>query len=111
MQSQSNIERQVMASVAVIYVARKLLSHTALEVYVFAASLFAIWKLVWVTRVLQNFSTAEHNGLNAVGNYLLVAVSHTNIAVQLTLLVGALAFISLLVDFVRSISFSRSLAF
>jgi hypothetical protein len=107
---QSKIEKQVMASVAVIYAARKLLSRTALELYVLAASAVMLWQLVWVHKVFANFFTVEKHGFGAMSNYLLYAVEHTHLAVQLTLLVAALALASLLVDFVKSVSAERLLA-
>lgn len=97
-----------MASVAVIYTARKLLSHTALEMYILAASAIALWRLVWVHKVFDNFFAVEKNGLGAISNYLLYAIQHTNVAVQLTLLVAAVAFIALLVDFIKSASAPRT---
>ena len=93
-----------MASVAVIYTARKLLSRTALELYVLAVSAIALWQLVWVHKVFANFFAVEKNGLGSVATYLVYAVEHTHLAVQLTILVAALAFVALLVDFVRSVS-------
>jgi hypothetical protein len=107
---QSKIERQVMASVAVVYTVRKLISRTAIELYVLALATVAMWRLVWVHRVLQNFSTEQRYGLSATGNYLLVAVEHTQVAVQLTLLVAACAFVALVLDFARSAA-SRQMAF
>ena len=104
----SNIERQVMASVAVIYTVRKLLSRTALELYVLAASAVVLWRLVWVHKVFANFFVEEKLGFGAISNYLLYAVEHTNIVVQLTLLVAAVAFVALLVDFVKSASEPRA---
>ena len=107
----TTIERQVMASVAVIYTVRRLLSRTALELYVLVVAALALWRLVWVHRVLQNFSTEEHYGLSATGNYLLVAVEHTNIAVQFLLLVAACACVALAMDTIKSFTSDRQMAF
>ena len=100
----SKIEQQVMASVAVIYAARALTSRTALEFYVFFLSVWGIGRLVWVSKVFENFSLVEKQGLGAMSNYILYAVEHTHLAVQLTLLVAAVALISLVIDLVRSVS-------
>jgi hypothetical protein len=97
-----------MASVAVIYAVRKLAGMTALKIYALVLSVFAIGKLVWVSKVLDNFFMVEKHGLGAMSNYLLAALEHTNVAVQLTLLVAALVFVSLLVDFVKSVSAPRT---
>ena len=96
----NTLERQVMASVAVIYGARMLMSYTALKVYVILFSVGVIARLVWVAKVLQNFAIVEHNGISATGNYVLYALGHTQFAVQLTLLVATAAFISLVVPLV-----------
>lgn len=106
----SNIERQVMASVGAIYLWRALTNMTALKIYALILSVWGIGRLVWVSKVFDNFFAVEKNGFASMFNYLLVAVEHTNIAVQLTLLVAALAFISLLVDFVKSASVQRTFA-
>lgn len=106
---QTKIEQQVMAGVAVVYAARKLLSRTALELYVLAASAIALWQLVWVHKVFENFFAVEKNGFGSMFNYLIVAVEHTHLAVQLTLLVAALAFVALLVDVARSVATPRTL--
>jgi len=100
--TQSNIERQVMANVGVIYSVRKIFGPTALKAYVFVASVAALWKLVWVTRVFQNFALVERHGVASMGNYLLYAVAHTSPLVQLTLVVGAIAFIALFADLMRA---------
>jgi hypothetical protein len=92
----SNIERNVMASVATVYTVRALLSRTALKLYVCAASLWGIGQLVWVSRVFENFQQAG-NTLQ----FIAAAVLHTEIMVQLVLLVGGVAFISLFFDLFR----------
>ncbi len=107
---QSKIEQQVMAGVGVIYTARMLTGLTALKIYALILSVWGIGRLVWVSKVFDNFFAVEKNGVGAIFNYLLVAVEHTHLAVQLTLLVAALAFVSLMVDFVKSVSMSRTFA-
>ena len=98
----STIERQVMASVALIHTARRLVSWTALKVYVLAASFWGIVVLVHVSAVAANFTNVAQNGVGDTLVYLLTAVFSTNLLVQLALIlvVGTLA--SLLVDIVRS---------
>lgn len=102
MTTQTNLEQRVMANVGVIYSARQLLGPTALKLYVLVAAMLAIWRLVWVTRVLQNFAAVEKNGLASMANYLVYAVLHTHPAVQITLAIAAVAFVLLLADLVRS---------
>ncbi len=94
----SKIEQQVMASVGVIYAVRQLFSATALKLYVCVASLWGIGQLVWVSRVFENLSSA---GLQGAVNFVLAAVLNTDLLVQLTLVVGVVAFISLAVDMTR----------
>jgi hypothetical protein len=105
---QSAIERQVMAAVGVIYVARLLVSRTAVELYVLAASSVAIWQLTWVHKVFENFFTALRGGLPDVSTYLLVAVTHAHLAVQLTLVVAAVAGITFILDMARALSPAHS---
>ncbi|HEY5382947.1 MAG TPA: hypothetical protein VIJ88_00070 [Candidatus Paceibacterota bacterium] len=103
----SKIEQQVMASVGVVYTMRKLTELTALKIYALILSIWAIGRLVWVSKVFDNFFMVEKSGIGAISNYLLYAVEHTHLAVQLTLFVAALAAVSLLVDAVRSLSASH----
>lgn len=100
----SKIEQQVMAGVGVVYVARQLISATALKLYVCAASLYGLVQLVWVHRVFENWSRV---GLENSLQFMSSAVLHTHLAVQLTLLVLAAAGISLLVDMARSVTGPR----
>jgi hypothetical protein len=100
----SKIEQQVMASVGVIYTARMLTNATALKVYALVLSVWGIGRLVWVSKVLSNFWAVEKNGIGSVSNYLLYAVEHTHLTVQLALLVAAVAFVGLVVDAARSLS-------
>lgn len=90
---QSNIERQVMGRVAVIYTARTLLSRTALSLYVLAGSAWAFGTLVWVARVQENFLTALQGGFSNTLNFLLVAISNTTLLVQLVLVVATVALV------------------
>ena len=106
----SKIEQQVMAGVWIIYTVRKLTSRTAVELYVLGLSALALWRLIWVHKVLDNFFSVESHGISAVGNYLMVAVSHTQLSVQLTLVVAAVALIALCVDAARSFG-SRELSY
>ena len=95
---QSKIEQQVMASVVVIYTARQLVSATALKLYVCAASLYGIAKLVWVSRVWENLA---HVGVQNALHFALSAVLNTHLPVQIALAVFVVAGVSLFVDLVR----------
>ena len=99
-----------MASVGTIYIGRTLTGTTALKLYALILSVWMLGRLVWVSKILQNFWGVEKNGLGSISNYLLYAVEHTHLAVQLTLLVAAVAFISLAIDTVRSFSNKTILA-
>ena len=105
---QSKIESQVMASVAVVHTARRMVSLTALKVYALVASVYALGILVWVARVQENLLHAANNGVLALGNFVLVALAHTNMVVQAVLLVATVALVSLAVDLVRSLSSRRA---
>jgi aminopeptidase-like protein len=101
MHTQSKIERQVMASVAVIYAARALMSATAAKIYALVISIWAFGALVWVAHVEQNFLQVMHGGAFAVGNFALSAFAHTRTLVQFVVLVAIFALGSLVVDMVR----------
>jgi hypothetical protein len=107
MTTQTNIEQRVMANVGIIYTARKVFSPTALKLYVFALSALALWKLVWVTRIEQNLLQVMNGGAVAVWNYGIYALLHTNLVVQITLAIAAVAFVGLMVDVLRSASTPR----
>ena len=105
---QSKIEQRVMAGVGVIYAARQLVSATALKLYVCALSLYGIGRLVWVSHVFENWANV---GLQGTAQFATSAVLNTHLAVQLTLLVLIFAGVSLFLDFTRSFTTSRTLAF
>ncbi|MDE1925237.1 MAG: hypothetical protein KGH79_03605 [Patescibacteria group bacterium] len=100
----SKIEQQVMAGVGAIYIARTVTNNTALKIYALILSVWVFGRLVWVSKVFGNFFAVEKNGLGSISNYLLYAVEHTHLAVQMTLLVALVAFAGLCVDIVRSFS-------
>ena len=100
----SPIERQVMASVGAVYFARTLTGTTALKVYAFILSMWAIGRLVWVSKVFENFTVVEKGGISAMSNFILYAVEHTHVGVQIALLIAGVAIISLAVDTVRKLS-------
>ena len=98
---QSKIEQRVMASVGTIYTVRRLVSMSALKLYVCVASLYVLGQLVWVSRVFENLS---HVGLSGFGQFMFEAVLNTNFLVQATLVVMFVAGISLARDLARSVS-------
>lgn len=96
----SKIEQQVMASVAVIYGTRQLLSAVALKCYALFISAIALWQLTFVHRVFENWANV---GLEGTWGFVTHAILHTHLPVQLALIVAAAAGISLLVDAIRSL--------
>lgn len=100
----SDIERQVMASVGVIYAGRQLLSAAAIKLYVCAAAAWGLVQLVWVHRVFENW---QQVGLGGTWRFLTYALLHTSLPVQLTLLVLAVAAVSLVRDLFRGLSGPR----
>lgn len=103
-----NIEQQVMASVGVIYTARRLTSMTAFKAYALAVSFAGIAAFVSVSNVMQNFaSVLQSGGVDRILNYVLVAVTQTTLPVQLALLMGTMALLSLAVEMVRSVTQPR----
>lgn len=99
---QSTIEQRVMASVGAIYLLRRVTGWRALKVYALLASSIALWQLVWVHKVFDNFFAVEKKGTGAIANYALEALMHTQVAVQLTLLVATITCVSLVLDTMRT---------
>lgn len=99
-----------MASVGIIHTARRITSATALKVYALVASVYALGVLVWVSKVEENLLNVMNGGVLAVGNYVLVALAHTEVAVQAVLLVATVALVSLAVDLTRTLISERSFA-
>lgn len=97
-----SIKHKVMASVALIYAARTLLSATALKFYALLASVWGIGKLVWVSKVFENFFVVEKSGIIAVGNFIISAFAHAHTGVQLFLAVAVIAVMLLAVDVLRA---------
>ena len=97
----TTIEKNVMANVALIYTLRKLVSKTALELYIFVASLWALGQLVWVSMVFENLA---HVGISGSLQFILAAALNTDLLVQLFLVVGVLSALSLFTDLLRSFS-------
>jgi hypothetical protein len=89
----SRIKQQVMASVLLIYFARKATSSYALKAYAFVAALAAVLALVSVKSVVANLMAV---GLSGVGTFLYAAIANTTPAVQASTVV-ALIFAALLV--------------
>lgn len=95
-----------MANVALIYTLRKLMSKTALELYIFVASVWALGQLVWVSKVFENLADA---GVAGSAQFVVAAVLNTDTLVQLVLVVGVFAAFLLARDIVRGSS-SRTFA-
>ena len=105
----SNIERNVMSSVAMVYLARKFLSMRALKLYVLGASVVGIVAFVSVGNVAQNFMQVAQNGPVNMAGFIIAAVAGTTLLVQFALFLGACAAGSLFFDFVRTGSFRNAL--
>lgn len=89
-----------MASVLLIYFARKALSAHALKAYAFVAAAAAVFALVSVKSVVANLMAV---GLDGLGTFLVAAITNTTPAVQASTIV-ALVFAALLV---RDVAVSR----
>jgi len=97
-----------MASVGVIYATRQLISATALKLYVFAVAVYALVQLTWVHKVFANWA---HVGLAGSWQFVTYALLHTHLAVQVTLVVLAVAGLSLIADAIRTLSHQRPLLY
>ena len=96
-----------MANVALIYTLRKLVSKTALELYIFIVCLWAVGQLVWVARVFENLANA---GLAGSVQFIIAAALNTDVLVQLVLAVGIVAAYLLFVDIIRGATSTSTLA-
>lgn len=101
---QSEIEKNVMASVGAIYAGRKLTSITAIRLYVLCASLIAIASLVSVPDVLANLMQIS---VGDIGTFILAAVLNTKLLVQLAVLVTVIVGAWFVVDILRNPSDRR----
>lgn len=96
---QSKIEQQVMASVGAVYTARRLVSASALKLYVCVAALYGLGQLVWVSRVFENLGRV---GLEHAAQFMVSAVLSTDFLVQATFVVLLVAGFSLVRDLLRA---------
>jgi microsomal dipeptidase-like Zn-dependent dipeptidase len=103
---QSKIEKQVMASVGIIYTGRKLLGATALKVYGLTTVGYVLVQLIWVHKIFENWA---HVGLAGTWQFLTYAVFHTHLSVQIALGVFAVLGLSLLRDALRTLGHSQGL--
>jgi hypothetical protein len=97
----NKLERNVMASVAVIYVTRRLTSQRALKAYALLLSFIGIVFFASVPHVLANFMHIGSAGLPAIYTFLLSAVTKTNFVVQVALIIGVATLVSLTRDLTR----------
>jgi len=104
----SKIEQQVMAGVALIYMARALVSRVALECYALVFSLAGIATLASLPNVVQNLVMVSQSGVGGVAVFFASAIVSTTIAVQVALVLGGAALASLLFD-IRRLFFSGPL--
>lgn len=106
----SNIEKNVMTSVAVIYASRRLTGGTALKMYALFLSLVGIVFYVSLPHVFENLSVVAQGGITSVGFFTVSAILSTTFLVQVAVLLGVLSSLSLFADAVRSLTHSRSVA-
>ena len=91
-----SIERQVMASVAVIYTTRLFVSTTAIKLYILLISAGGIVAFVSVSNVIHNLESVAHGGAPSIAVFIVSAIVGTTLVVQLALALSAAAFVSLL---------------
>ncbi len=99
----TKIEDKVMAGVAGIYLARKLLSRTALECYALFASAFSLTMFVSLSSVERNFISVAEGGLANIFNFSIVAFVNTSHVVQGTVLLASVALLFMLADLARAL--------
>ena len=91
-----------MGSVVAIYACRLLTSFTALKLYALILSAVGIAALVSISNVFFNFTNVVQGGLPNTATFIVSAVLGTTFLVQLVLLLGALASLSLCRDLLRT---------
>lgn len=99
--AQSNIERIVMQRVYLIRALRFAISSGALSVVVSLLALWGIGREVWVGRVLQN---APSNPFDSIRFYL-TAFVHTNLLVQVLILLALATLLYVVREVARALSF------
>lgn len=97
-----------MASVALIYTVRRLISAGALKVYALAFVVAAVVTSVSLSHVLSNFLTVWHGGAAGEVTFVLAAVTGTKIIVQVAILCGMLVALSFAVDLARKLPGRRT---
>ncbi len=102
--NQSKIEQQVMASVGVIYAARKLTSRFALSCYALALSFLGTAYFVSLPHVLENLTNVAGGGVGSIETFFVSAVLGTKFVVQIALLVGIGALAVMAIDLAHSSS-------
>jgi hypothetical protein len=107
----SKIEQKVMASVGTIYTARILTGTMALEIYALVLSIWAIGRLAWVAKVFANFALVEKAGFASTANFVVSALEHAHLGVQIALVVAAAACIALVRDFAITLRQSQTPAY
>lgn len=98
----TKLEQKVMAGVAAVYIARRLKSPRALKAYTLFLSCVGILFFASVPNVLANFAHVGSTGLPAIGLFLFTAVMKTTAVVQIALVLGVVALVSLARDVVSS---------
>src|SRR3989344_2750865 len=96
------IEERVMMNVATVFALRKLVSATALKLYALVLSLGGVVALVSVSNVIANLVKVAEGGVGSVAFFVVSAVLSTTLVVQVALLLGAFAAISLVTPALRS---------
>ena len=99
----TRIENKVMAGVAGVYLARKIVSRTALKCYALFISAFGLTTLVSVSNVGHNFASVAQGGVANIANFFLVAFANTSHVVQGIVLLATVALFCMLVDLARAL--------
>ncbi len=96
------IEERVMMNVATVFALRKLGSATAIKLYALVLSLGGVVAFVSISNVIANLVKVAEGGVGSVAFFAVSAVLGTTLVVQVALLLGAFAAISLVAPALRS---------
>lgn len=99
----TKVEDKVMAGVAGIYLARKVLSRTALECYALFVSAFSLTMFVSVSNIEHNLASVAQGGVANIANFFLVAFANTSHVVQGIVMLATIALLFMLADLARAL--------
>lgn len=100
MENPNSLRKSIMMRVYTLFVLRHLTSEKALGAFLVVASLYVLGRFVFVAEVVRNMLGVH--GLSSFFAYVIDAITHTDIVVQVTLLLIALGTVLIVRDTLRA---------